>query len=243
MNLAEIRKKSQREKEGGHPAAAAFTTPSKYQERPDVVAVNDQDPEQGEGEPLRHELVPFRGIETASVSFDPIALLLAGRKAAWASEQSQTVAEVEEVHYRDVDKYLCFRVAEEQYALNLMDIKEIIKPREITEVPGGPPFVKGIISLRGMIIPIFDMRMRLGFPSATSTAARFVVVKKTDGDGLCGLLVDQVYQVVSLSEQPIEKPPAVLEGMDREFVSGIGRHEERIYILMDLEKVLDINLL
>jgi purine-binding chemotaxis protein CheW len=61
-------------------------------------------------------------------------------------------------------------------------------------------------------------------------------------DGLCGLLVDEVFQVIALHSSP-SKDPAVLEGRDREFVSGIGRHDERIFILMDLEKVLDITLL
>jgi purine-binding chemotaxis protein CheW len=83
--------------------------------------------------------------------------------------------------------------------------------------------------------------LRLGFPSPPDCAReRFVIVKK--GEGFCGLLVDEVYQVINLDQQPIERPPTVLEGTDREFVKGIGRKDENIYILMDLEKVMDITL-
>jgi purine-binding chemotaxis protein CheW len=99
----------------------------------------------------------------------------------------------------------------------------------------------GIISLRGIIVPIIDLRTRLGFSRANQTARqRIIIVKKNDG--CCGLLVDEVYQVVTLAQQPIEGPPTVLDGTDREFISGIGRHGDQMCILIDLEKILDVTL-
>jgi purine-binding chemotaxis protein CheW len=241
MNLAEIRKKAQKEKSTEN-SCSPPDRPSPEKESPEIFSGNGEVSTKETAQPPRHEIVPFAEPETSPEVFDPVALLLAGRTAARNLEE--TPSEIEAVVSDDGDsvkKYLCFRVADEEYAISLMDIKEIIKPREVTEVPRVPAFVKGIISLRGMIIPVIDMRVRLGFEgTAPSGKERFVIVKKRDG--LCGLLVDEVYQVIGLAQHPIERPPAVLEGRDREFVSGIGRCEERIYILMDLEKVLDINL-
>jgi len=169
--------------------------------------------------------------------FDPAAVILKGRESAVFEEvllqDDQAAASVE---------LLCFKVASEEYAISIMDIKEIIKPREVTEVPRVPAFVRGILSLRGNIIPIFDMRVRLGLPGAASSERERVVVVKRQG-GFCGVLVDEVVQVVRIAEAGIEPPPVVLEGIDRDFVQGIGRVSGRMLILLDMEKVLDVSLL
>jgi len=141
----------------------------------------------------------------------------------------------------DILKYLRFRVADEDYGLSLLEIREIIKPRAVTEVPRMPVFVAGVLSLRGVIIPVFDLRPRLGLPPAESSGTeRIIIVKKEDG--ACGLLVDEVFQVIGLKSSDIEKAPQVLEGMDREFVTGIGRHGGRMLILLDLEKIVNVSL-
>jgi purine-binding chemotaxis protein CheW len=122
-----------------------------------------------------------------------------------------------------------------------MEIKEITKPREMTEVPRVPAFVLGVISLRGVIVPIFDLGQRLHLPPVTATGkARIIVVKK--GEDLSGILVDEVIQVVKVPSAAIEQPPAVLEGIDREFVRGIGRHDGNMLILLHLGKILDLSL-
>lgn len=241
MNLAEIRKKAQKEKKIENSSPVPDGLPVEKEAGGDLPV--REYPATEESAPVcPAESVPCVISAFHPETFDPVAVMVAGRQAAvYAGEiapVSETPVSADTVI---VQKYLCFRVASEDYAVNLMDIKEIIKPRETTEVPHAPAFVKGIISLRGIIIPIIDMRLRLGFPpSPVSAKERFVIVKK--GEGFCGLLVDEVYQVINLDQQPIERPPAVLEGTDREFVSGIGRQDESIYILMDLEKVLDITL-
>jgi len=170
--------------------------------------------------------------------FDPAAVILRGRQSAAGQEEVAHQAE----HAEAGLELLCFRVASEDYAISIMDIKEIIKPREVTEVPRVPGFVKGILSLRGIIIPVFDMRLRLGLPEGTrSERERIIVVKRQSG--FCGVLVDQVVQVVRIAEAGVEAPPVVLEGIDREFVQGIGRVAGRMLILLDMEKVLDVSLL
>lgn len=169
--------------------------------------------------------------------FDPAALILKGRECAQGDDEFLETEAAEETL-----ELLCFKVATEEYAISIMDIKEIIKPREVTEVPRVPEFVRGILSLRGIIIPIFDMRLRLGLPEGERSERERIIVVKRQG-GFCGILVDQVVQVVRIAEESVEAAPVVLEGIDRDFVQGIGRVSGRMLILLDMEKVLDVGLL
>jgi purine-binding chemotaxis protein CheW len=185
---------------------------------------------------------PVFTTERAAHHFDPLALLLAGRESASVDEEvSSSAVDARMSETSEFQEFLCFRVAAESYAVNIMEIKEIIKPRDVTEVPRVPPFVSGILSLRGIIIPVYTMRLRLGFPAVEQTGkSRIIVVKK--GEEFCGLLVDEVVQVVRLETKGIELPPAILDGIDREFVNGLGRHEGKMLILLNMEKILDIAL-
>ncbi|MCM0083002.1 chemotaxis protein CheW [Geomonas sp. Red32] len=170
--------------------------------------------------------------------FDPASVILKGRETAAEDDDGLMGEEAANATL----ELLCFRVADEEYAISIMDIKEIIKPREVTEVPRVPAFVRGILSLRGIIIPIFDIRLRLGLPAGVhSERERVIVVSRSEG--FCGVLVDEVVQVVRVGEGTIEPPPVVLEGIDREFVQGIGRVGGRMLILLDMAKVLDVSLL
>ncbi len=178
--------------------------------------------------------------EKAGPVFDPFALLLAGREAAGVNDDMATLPlQEEEAAAGEYTQFLCFSIAGEEYAVNILDIKEIVKPREVTEVPRAPRFVSGILSLRGLIIPVFDMHLRLGLPKGEPTGReRIVVVKK--GEEFCGLAVDKVVKVVKIAHKSLEQAPTVLDSIDREFVSGLGRYEGRIFILLDLANVLDM---
>jgi len=243
MNLADIRKKAQAAEPQAEPAPPQMPGLTEWQAPPAPVEkalpVVPPTPAASMEFDLDDEPVsgaPFPEWEEEP-GFDPAAVILKGRQSASsqevAREDDQTEASLE---------LLCFRVATEDYAISIMDIKEIIKPRAVTEVPRVPPFVRGILSLRGIIIPVFDMRLRLGLPEGVRSERERIVVVKRQG-GFCGVLVDEVVQVVRIAEAGIEPPPAVLEGIDREFVAGIGRVAGRMLILLDMEKVLDVNLL
>ncbi|WP_224984820.1 chemotaxis protein CheW [Geomonas agri] len=264
MNLAEIRKKASRGEaqgstateaapEQGWQAPPAEPTPVPAEtEVPVEVAAPEEfsmpEPfEPVDPDPLPRASAPAWQAEQfdapylyqdESDEFDPVAVILRGRESA----SFETEASQEEVADAASVELLCFRVASEEYAISIMDIKEIIKPREVTEVPRVPSFVRGILSLRGNIIPIFDMKNRLGLADgAVSERERIVVVKRQEG--YAGVLVDEVVQVVRIAEGGIEPPPVVLEGIDREFVLGIGRVGDRMLILLDMGKVLDVGLL
>ena len=142
---------------------------------------------------------------------------------------------------QNVCQYLAFHLADEEYALDIEQISEIIKAREITEIPRSPEFVLGIISLRGVVVPVFDLRCRLNLGAAEITAESRIVVCRS-GDATVGLLVDKINQVVNLDNDEVEPPPGVLSGLDREMVFGIGRYQDRMVILLQLNHVLDVEL-
>jgi purine-binding chemotaxis protein CheW len=173
---------------------------------------------------------------------DPIEIIQAGRMVAGCNEYLQLPsAEQARSVVEDYEEFLCIRVSNEIYGINIMSIKEIIKSREVTEIPRAPSFVSGIISLRGVIIPIVDMLDRLGLMKETVTSrGRIVVVRH--GDGFTGLLVDEVIQVVRIAKDRFEPAPAVLDGINRDFVSNIGRTDNRMIILLNLDTITDINL-
>jgi len=175
------------------------------------------------------------------VSFDPIEIIKAGREAAGCDEELQTpTTEQAQAVVEDYEEFLCIRVSNEIYGINIMKIKEIIKPREVTEIPRAPSFVSGIISLRGVIIPIVNMLDRLGLvPEPITNKGRVVVVRH--GEDFTGLLVDEVIQVVRIAKDRFEPAPAVLEGINREFVSGLGLTDNRMIILLNLDTITDIN--
>lgn len=172
----------------------------------------------------------------------PLEVLLSGREASGCDdEQSQMTGEDASDVSEEYLEYLCFRVSDEIYGISIMDIKEIIKPREVTEVPRAPSFVSGVISLRGVIIPIIDMQERLGLIRETVTGRERVIVVR-HGESFSGLFVDEIIQVVRIFNDCLEAAPAVLEGIDRDFVTGIGRADGRMIILLNLENIADIHL-
>ena len=136
-------------------------------------------------------------------------------------------------------QYLAFHLGDEEYALDIKRISEIIKVREFTDIPRAPGFILGIISLRGVVVPVFDLlcRLNLGVSELMPTT-RIVVCQHEDVS--VGLLVDSINQVVNLIDDEVEPPPGVLSGLDRAMVSGIGRYQGRMIILLNIESVLNV---
>jgi purine-binding chemotaxis protein CheW len=170
--------------------------------------------------------------------YNALATILAGRELAAAAEENsslQTLAYTAD----EVEEYLCFRVAHEWYAISILAIKEIVKPRDVTAVPRVPTFILGVISLRGVIIPVMDMRLRLSLPLNPPTGRERIIVLKME-TGFCGVLVDEVIQVARIQKSCIEEPPSVLDGIDREFVTGLGYFDSRMLIILNLATILDV---
>ncbi len=141
------------------------------------------------------------------------------------------------VYHREV---LAFSLAGEEHGIDILRLREIIRPRPVTEVPRAPASILGVISVRGEIIPVVDLRLRLRKGAAPPTPARDARVLIVTRDGATyGLLVDAVHQVVRLREEEIEPPPPMLSAEAGELIAGIGRpRQDRLVILLDLDAVL-----
>jgi purine-binding chemotaxis protein CheW len=246
MDLAEIRKKAQQEaKNGSGTAESSTAAPVQADQKDEALPQVAAEPVPNivtDEWPVEERAAPGPDPGAAAGRFDPLAVLLAGREASHAGgdDTAESVAAVEAAG-EDLQEFLCFRVSSEIYAINIMAVKEIIRPREVTEIPRAPGFVSGVLSLRGIIIPVFNMRLRLGLPEAEKSGKERIVVV-TKEEEFFGILVDEVTQVVKITGAIIEKPPAVLDGIDRDFVSGIGRFNGQMLILLNQDKILDISI-
>ena len=139
---------------------------------------------------------------------------------------------------QDMGEYLHFTLGPEHYAIELNQIKEIIKASEITPVPRTPDYVAGIISLRGEIIPIYRLNQILSLIRADDITSRLVLVVEGRNRAVAGLMVSRIINVVRVSNKAIEPPPATLAESGREFVIGIGRIDGLMLIMLDLDTVI-----
>jgi len=130
-----------------------------------------------------------------------------------------------------------FALAGETYGVDIYQVREIIRVPDVTKVPKTPDFIEGIINLRGGVIPVLDLRRRLGMDSRdVSREARIVIVELADE--LIGMRVDGVSEVLRIEAQQIEPPSPYIINIDSQFVSGIARLNERLIILLDLNMLL-----
>ena len=130
-----------------------------------------------------------------------------------------------------------FNLGKEEFAVDILKIQEINRMVEITKVPKSPEFVEGVINLRGKVIPIIDLRKRFSLPKAESTRQTRIVVVDIDNK-IVGLVVDAVSEVLRLPAKTVEPPPPIVAGIDSEYISGVGKLEDRLLILLELDKVL-----
>lgn len=148
-------------------------------------------------------------------------------------------AEEEREEEAEQAEFLGFMLSDEEYALDILEIKEIIRLQTITAVPRTPGYLKGIITLRGVIVPVFDLRRRLGLAETEhSPSTRIVVVYR--GDEYAGLIVDAITQVMRVKVETIEPPPPTIGVVEAEFIRGVTRYQDRLVILLNLGRVLDV---
>lgn len=177
------------------------------EEKIEVAGQAQETPEAGGAEPISQELeIPVEGKE----------------------EGPEETAE-------DEVEAITFMLDNEEYAVDIHQVKEVIKTRELTEIPRAPRDITGIISLRGTVVPIMNLRGRIGMPPRDG-GKRIIIVK--DGAGLLGLIVDDVKHVIRVSRKDIEPPPAI-NTIDGEFIRGIGRYKGGMFILLEMEKILE----
>ena len=141
-------------------------------------------------------------------------------------------------------KYLTFSLAEEQYGIGILKIKEIIGMLPITSVPQTPEFVKGVINLRGKVIPVMDLRLRFGMSSIDYTERTCIIVVEIAGPAgtiLVGIVVDAVSEVLNIKGNDIEKTPTFGTKLNTDYILGMAKIEGGVKILLDIDQVLGSN--
>lgn len=137
---------------------------------------------------------------------------------------------------QSLKQLIVFRVSNEEFGVSIDFVREIIKIGTITPIPDSPKFIKGLINVRGDIVPIMDIKKRLFLPSTSETSKHIVITKYEDN--IFGLIVDEVIEVLRVQETDIKPTPQLISKINKEYVSGILTKDNRIIILLDLNKIL-----
>ena len=137
----------------------------------------------------------------------------------------------------EADQMISFAIGEEHYGVDIQEVKEVIRIREITQLPKAPTFVKGVINLRGDVIPIIDLREKFGLEQLDYTEVTRVIVVEVDGKSI-GMVVDSVSNVIKIPQDEIEPPPQLVGELSGEYLRGIGKLGEKLIVLISIDKIL-----
>lgn len=139
-------------------------------------------------------------------------------------------------------KYLTFSLADEEYGAGILKIKEIIGMMPITSVPKSPDFIKGVINLRGKVIPVVDLRLRFGMEAIDYTERTCIIVVEITADQgslQIGIVVDSVSEVINIKAEEIEDTPAFGTNLNTQYILGMAKKEGGVKILLDIDRVLN----
>jgi len=138
-------------------------------------------------------------------------------------------------------KYLTFQLGNEEFGIQVLKVREIMGIQEITAVPQTPGHVKGVINLRGKVVPVIDLRLKFGLPSAEYTQRTCIIVTQVPGESgliLIGVIVDGVSEVLNLAGSEIEDTPDFGEDVAAQYLLGMAKVKGKVKILLDIDKVL-----
>ncbi len=140
-------------------------------------------------------------------------------------------------------QYLTFMMADEEYGIEILSVQEIRGWEPMTVIPNQPDYVKGVINLRGTVVPVIDLRLRFGLEKIDYSDLTVVVIVKVlinDNEKIMGIVVDAVSDVYNLDKDAASKAPEVGEVENKPFIDGLINVDEKMVVLLDLEKILDI---
>ena len=136
------------------------------------------------------------------------------------------------------NQFVVFMLGEERYGVDILNVSTISEYMDITKVPDAPVYVDGIINLRGDIIPVINLKKRFNIAETKISDDTRIIIYSIEGVAI-GFLVDEASQVLRIDSGNIEATPAILRGADREYISGVGKHEGKIIIILDFAKILN----
>ncbi len=152
--------------------------------------------------------------------------------SAGAAAQQQAI-----VAAKQANEFLTFTLGDEEYGVEILKVQEIRSYEEPTTIANAPAFIKGVVNLRGVIVPIVDMRIKFGLGSSEYNQFTVVIILNV-AQRVVGMVVDSVSDVIRLSGEQIRQAPQFGASLDTEYITGLGTVDERMLILMDIEKLM-----
>lgn len=140
----------------------------------------------------------------------------------------------------ETTQYLTFKLEEELFALDIGKVREVLDFTSITKVPQTPDYMRGVINLRGSVVPVVDLRLKFGMAMAEQTVNTCVIIVEVDLEGervVMGAMADAVQEVMDLEPDQIEPPPRIGTKLNTDFIKGMGKHNEQFIIILDIDKV------
>lgn len=132
-----------------------------------------------------------------------------------------------------------FKLGREEYGVSILQVQEIKRITEITRVPHSPDYIKGVMNLRGSVLPVIDLKKRLNLPQQDYTDDTRIIIIKVE-DIIVGMIVDAVSEVTTIDQSNIEPPQAVVGGIAADYLSGVGKLENRLLILLNTDAIIGI---
>lgn len=148
-------------------------------------------------------------------------------------------AENKQKENQELLQLVSFKIGNEEFGIDILKVQEIIRLMTITEVPNSPDFVEGVINLRGRVIPVIDLRIKLRMPRIEHNNNTRIIVVEINNTTI-GFIVDAVSEVLRIPQNITEPPPLIVAGVDSEYITAVGKLKDRLLILLDLEKVLSM---
>ena len=158
-------------------------------------------------------------------------------------ESTMAETNIPDTGMADEQQYLTFIMSGEEYGVDILAVQEIRGWEEPTSIPNAPRYIRGVINLRGTIVPIMDLRMRFGLEHIEYTATTVVIILKFDGEHgerVMGIVVDAVSDVYTIADGSTRKPPELTEDDNSDFIKGLVNVNEKMVILLDVEELLNI---
>ncbi len=147
------------------------------------------------------------------------------------NEQKDTIASEE------ILQLVSFKIGNEEFGVDILKVQEINRMLTITKVPNAPDFVEGVVNLRGKIIPVVNLRKRLNMPTIENDAKTRIIVVEIQ-ENTVGFIVDEVKEVLRIPKSITEPAPSMIAGIKTEYITAVGKLDDRLLILLDLEKIL-----
>ena len=137
-------------------------------------------------------------------------------------------------------QYLSFKLDEEEFALDISKVREVLDFTKITKVPQTPPFMRGVINLRGAVVPVVDLNKKFGIKDTEKTVNTRIIIGEVDIEGdkiVLGVLADSVHEVMELEPEHIEPAPRIGTRLNTDFLKGMGKRDEEFVMILDIDKV------